>query len=65
MLKEEGRNLEEKLWALLFLFKAVEYIEEASKIWKELGKEKELGIALNNASVFYSELAEMEEEVSC
>jgi tetratricopeptide (TPR) repeat protein len=43
------------------LDKAVEYIEEAIGIYKELGLKAEVATSLNNASNRYSDLAELEE----
>jgi tetratricopeptide (TPR) repeat protein len=43
------------------LEKAIKYIEEAIRIYKELGLKAEVATSLNNASSFYSDLAGLEE----
>ena len=43
------------------LDKAIEYIEEAIEIYRELGLKADVAMSLNNASNFYSDLAALEE----
>jgi tetratricopeptide (TPR) repeat protein len=42
------------------LQKAIEYIEEAIKIYRDLGLQADVAMSLNNASSFYSDLAGLE-----